>query len=103
MPYLIERADVLGIAEFPMLGRIRNSSVSIKDTTFSSRQHGTRESKEVTMEGRVQFDLLQAIQRDYKLSSYSLNFVSAHFLNEQVGICLCIFLFAVVALSLPFI
>ncbi|XP_012827632.1 PREDICTED: DNA polymerase delta catalytic subunit-like isoform X1 [Erythranthe guttata] len=59
MPYLIERADVLGIAEFPMLGRIRNSSVSIKDTTFSSRQHGTRESKEVTMEGRVQFDLLQ--------------------------------------------
>ncbi|EYU19049.1 hypothetical protein MIMGU_mgv1a019916mg, partial [Erythranthe guttata] len=83
MPYLIERADVLGIAEFPMLGRIRNSSVSIKDTTFSSRQHGTRESKEVTMEGRVQFDLLQAIQRDYKLSSYSLNFVSAHFLNEQ--------------------
>ncbi|KAL7112135.1 hypothetical protein ACP275_05G133300 [Erythranthe tilingii] len=83
MPYLIERADVLGIAEFPMLGRIRNSSVSIKDTTFSSRQHGTRESKEVTMEGRVQFDLLQAIQRDYKLSSYSLNSVSAHFLNEQ--------------------
>ncbi|KAG2716179.1 hypothetical protein I3843_05G168600 [Carya illinoinensis] len=83
LPYLIERAETLGIAEFPILGRIRNSRVRVKDTTFSSRQMGTRESKEVTVEGRVQFDLLQAIQRDYKLSSYSLNSVSAHFLSEQ--------------------
>ncbi|XP_022734015.1 DNA polymerase delta catalytic subunit-like isoform X2 [Durio zibethinus] len=83
LPYLIERAQTLGIAEFPTLGRIRNSRVRVKDTTFSSRQYGTRESKEVTVEGRVQFDLLQAMQRDYKLSSYSLNSVSAHFLSEQ--------------------
>ncbi|TYH35165.1 hypothetical protein ES332_D13G174600v1 [Gossypium tomentosum] len=83
LPYLIERAQTLGIAEFPILGRIRNSRVRVKDTTFSSRQYGTRESKEVTVEGRVQFDLLQAMQRDYKLSSYSLNSVSAHFLSEQ--------------------
>ncbi|XP_058186536.1 DNA polymerase delta catalytic subunit [Rhododendron vialii] len=83
LPYLIQRAEVLGIPEFPMLGRIRNSRVRVKDTTFSSRQYGTRESKEVTLEGRVQFDLLQAMQREHKLSSYSLNSVSAHFLNEQ--------------------
>ncbi|KAF3440626.1 hypothetical protein FNV43_RR18910 [Rhamnella rubrinervis] len=83
MPYLIERAQTLGIAEFPILGRIRNSRVRVKDTTFSSRQYGTRESKEVTIEGRVQFDLLQVMQRNYKLSSYSLNSVSAHFLSEQ--------------------
>ena len=36
---------------------------------------GTRESKEVNMEGRVQFDVMQILQRDYKLSSYSLNSV----------------------------
>ncbi|KAH9668770.1 DNA polymerase delta catalytic subunit [Citrus sinensis] len=83
LPYLIERSQTLGIAEFPILGRIRNSRVRVKDTTFSSRQLGTRESKEVTVEGRVQFDLLQVMQRDYKLSSYSLNSVSAHFLSEQ--------------------
>ncbi|XP_062149325.1 DNA polymerase delta catalytic subunit [Alnus glutinosa] len=83
LPYLIERAETLRIAEFPILGRIRNSRVRVKDTTFSSRQMGTRESKEVTVEGRVQFDLLQVMQRDYKLSSYSLNSVSAHFLSEQ--------------------
>lgn len=28
--------------------------------------------------------IMQAMQRDYKLSSYSLNSVSAHFLGEQV-------------------
>ncbi|WOG82090.1 hypothetical protein DCAR_0101251 [Daucus carota subsp. sativus] len=83
LPYLIQRAEALGIAEFPILGRVRNSRVRVKDATFSSRQYGTRESKEVTIEGRVQFDLFQAMQRDYKLSSYSLNSVSAHFLGEQ--------------------
>ncbi|CAH9112554.1 unnamed protein product [Cuscuta epithymum] len=83
LPYLIRRAEVLGMAEFPILGRIRNSRARVKDATFSSRQLGTRESKEITLEGRVQFDLIQAVQRDYKLSSYSLNSVSAHFLNEQ--------------------
>uniref|UniRef100_A0A0A0KIW2 DNA polymerase n=1 Tax=Cucumis sativus TaxID=3659 RepID=A0A0A0KIW2_CUCSA len=83
LPYLIERAEALKIPEFPLLGRIRNSKVRVKDTTFSSRQLGTRESKEITVEGRVQFDLLQVMQRDYKLSSYSLNSVSSHFLSEQ--------------------
>ncbi|XP_047334461.1 DNA polymerase delta catalytic subunit [Impatiens glandulifera] len=83
LPYLIQRAEVLGMSEFPILGRIRNSRVRVKDTTFSSRQYGTRESKEITVEGRVQLDLFQAVQREYKLSSYSLNSVSAHFLNEQ--------------------
>ncbi|XP_024377945.1 DNA polymerase delta catalytic subunit isoform X3 [Physcomitrium patens] len=83
LPYLIERAEKLDVVEFPILGRIRNSRVRMKDASFSSRQYGIRESKELTIEGRVQFDLLQAMQRDYKLSSYSLNSVSAHFLGEQ--------------------
>ncbi|GAB2287233.1 DNA polymerase delta catalytic subunit [Dionaea muscipula] len=83
LPYLIQRAEALGIVEFPILGRLRSSRVRVKDTTFSSRQYGTRESKEAAIDGRVQFDLLQVMQREYKLSSYSLNSVSAHFLGEQ--------------------
>lgn len=35
----------------------------------------------VAMDGRVHFDMLALVQRDYKLSSYSLNSVSAHFLS----------------------
>jgi DNA polymerase delta subunit 1 len=82
-PYLIDRAAALGVVEFPFWGRVAGSRLRMKDTTFSSKAYGTRDSKEITIEGRVQFDLMQAIQRDHKLSSYSLNAVSAHFLGEQ--------------------
>jgi hypothetical protein len=63
------------------VARIRRCRM--RDATFSSKAYGTRESKEFTMDGRVMFDLMQSIQRDHKLSSYSLNSVSAHFLGEQ--------------------
>ena len=82
-PYLINRAAILGVEDFPYWGRMIGSKLRMKDTTFSSKAYGTRDSKEITIEGRVQFDLLQAVQRDHKLSSYSLNSVSAHFLGEQ--------------------
>ena len=59
------------------------SKLRIRDASFSSKAYGTYEYKEITIDGRIQFDLLQAIQRDHKLSSYSLNAVSAHFLGEQ--------------------
>jgi DNA polymerase delta subunit 1 len=59
LPYLIERAATLGIEEFPLLGRVKNSRVRVRDSTFSSRQQGIRESKETTIEGRFQFDLIQ--------------------------------------------
>ncbi|CAN8270830.1 unnamed protein product [Cochlearia groenlandica] len=83
LPYLIERAATLGIADFPFLGRVKNKKVQVKDTSFSSRQYGKSESKMPTIEGRLQFDLYQAMKRDYKLSSYSLNSVSSHFLSEH--------------------
>ncbi|CAI7902383.1 unnamed protein product [Closterium sp. NIES-53] len=83
LPYLIERAEKLNLKTFPFLGRILNTQLKMRDARFQSRQYGTRETKEVTLDGRVQFDLLVAIQREHKLSSYSLNSVSAHFLNEQ--------------------
>lgn len=35
------------------------------------------------MDGRLPLDMLQVVQRDYKLRTYSLNAVSAQFLGEQ--------------------
>jgi hypothetical protein len=49
----------------------------MKDTTFSSKAYGTHEYKDLTIEGRVQFDVYMALQRDHKLSSYTLNAVRA--------------------------
>lgn len=83
-PYLIERSEKLGIGVgFAKLGRLRNTSSIITKTTFSSQAYGTRESKSINLPGRVVFDVFQAIQREYKLRSYSLNAVSEEFLGEQ--------------------
>jgi DNA polymerase delta subunit 1 len=81
--YLIERASTLGLEDFPYWGRVLRTRAVLKTTTFSSKAYGTRETKRIEVPGRVQFDLLAAIRRDYKLGSYSLNSVSAKFLDEQ--------------------
>jgi DNA polymerase delta subunit 1 len=71
---------------------VETQKIKIKKTKNKKKQRGlyyffpitgTRESKDVNIEGRIKFDVLQILQRDYKLRSYSLNSVSAHFLNEQ--------------------
>ncbi|XP_028669368.1 DNA polymerase delta catalytic subunit [Erpetoichthys calabaricus] len=83
MPYLLNRAHALKAEMFPYLGRIKGIKSMVKDSSFQSKQMGRRENKVVNMEGRVQFDLLQVLLRDYKLRSYTLNAVSFHFLQEQ--------------------
>lgn len=54
----------------------------MKDQTTNIKALGTREGKEINIEGRIQLDMMQVIIRDHKLRSYSLNNVSYHFLNE---------------------
>ncbi|KIJ55415.1 hypothetical protein M422DRAFT_73327 [Sphaerobolus stellatus SS14] len=83
LPYLIDRAKALQIHEFPHLGRIKGMKTQVKDTHFSSKAFGQRDSKETQLDGRLQLDLLQYMQREQKLRSYTLNSVCAHFLGEQ--------------------
>lgn len=82
-PYLLNRASHLKVTNFPFLGRIRHIKSMVKDSTIQSKQMGKRENKVINIEGRVMFDLLQVLFRDYKLRSYTLNAVSFHFLQEQ--------------------
>ena len=99
-PYLVERADALGVKGFPYLGRLNSADIVffckahsliiyidnktiVRSTHFSSKAYGTRDSKETVIDGRLQLDIFQVMQRDYKLRSYSLNAVCAHFLGEQ--------------------
>lgn len=83
LPYLLDRAKSLGLPKFPYFGRMVNIKQEAKDSMFSSRAYGTRENKVINIDGRMQLDLLQFVQREYKLRSYTLNSVSAHFLGEQ--------------------
>ena len=80
-PYLVTRGKVLKLPNFMYWGRILATPLVMRDAQFSSKAYGTHSYKDISIEGRVQFDLLTAIQRDHKLSSYSLNNVASHFLG----------------------
>ena len=82
-PYLLNRASHFKLERFPYIGRILSEKTIISSTTFQSRAYGKRENKVINISGVVQFDLLHALLRDYKLRSYTLNSVSYHFLKEQ--------------------
>lgn len=62
---------------------LQGSKTQMKDTHFSSKAYGQRDSKETELEGRLQLDVLQFMQREHKLRSYTLNSVCAQFLGEQ--------------------
>ncbi|KAI0731291.1 DNA polymerase family B-domain-containing protein [Earliella scabrosa] len=83
LPYLLDRAKALKATKFPYLGRIMNRQTQTKDTHFSSKAFGQRDSKDTSLDGRLQIDILQYMQREYKLRSYTLNSVCAQFLGEQ--------------------
>nr|BCB92270.1 DNA polymerase delta catalytic subunit [Eulimnadia braueriana] len=83
LPYLLNRAKHLKLSGFDFLGRIKDVRSVIRETMIQSKQMGRRENKNINIEGRVQFDLLMVLLRDYKLRSYTLNSVSFHFLGEQ--------------------
>jgi DNA polymerase elongation subunit (family B) len=73
----------LTLTMFFSVQRMHYSESRLTTSTFSSSAFGTRDNKDLSMEGRVQFDLLQLMRREYKLRSYSLNAVSAHFLGRS--------------------
>lgn len=82
-PYLLKRARHLKVSGFEFWSRLKNSKSISKDSNFSSKQMGSRETKSTNTNGRLQLDLLQVVQRDHHLRSYTLNSVCAQFLGEQ--------------------
>ncbi|KAK0446656.1 DNA polymerase family B-domain-containing protein [Armillaria borealis] len=82
-PYLLDRAKALQLKKFPFLGRMKYNETKTVNTHFSSKAYGQRDSKDTPLDGRLQLDVLQFMQREHKLRSYTLNSVCAQFLGEQ--------------------
>lgn len=82
-PYLLNRAKTLKVNGFTRFCRSINIDAKMKATTFSSSAYGKSENMEITIDGRVVFDMIQYMRRNHKLSSYSLNSVSSIFLGQQ--------------------
>lgn len=92
IPYILDRADALSkmdkqirnkLKDFKRWGRIRGVNAKMRETTFQSAAYGKRNNVETTIDGRVIFDMLPYMQRNHKLSSYTLNSVCAEFLGQQ--------------------
>jgi DNA polymerase delta subunit 1 len=82
-PYLLDRAKHLKVPGFDLWTRLKTVRSASKDINISSKQMGNRDTKATNTNGRLQLDLLQLVQRDHHLRSYTLNSVCAQFLGEQ--------------------
>jgi len=83
IPYIVRRAERLGISEETYLGRRMRQPTTAKRSKFSSKGQGTFDTHQVHVPGRVVFDLLVILKRDgAKLRSYKLNAVAQHYLGD---------------------
>ena len=57
--------------------------VSSQTNVVSSKAHGAMHNTRTQIAGRVQLDVLRVLQREHKLSSYTLNAVAEHFLKDR--------------------
>jgi DNA polymerase delta subunit 1 len=82
--FMYNRAEVLGcLDEFSQLGRIKGEKCPLKELVLQSSALGFNQMYHVPMTGRVVIDLYKIVQRDYKLTSYKLDFVATKFIGQQ--------------------
>lgn len=84
--YLKKRAELHGIeAEFcKNLSRINTMKTQYVEKELASSALGDNFLKFYNPPGRTQIDLFKVVQRDYKLSSYSLDNVTSEFIKEKI-------------------
>lgn len=82
-PYLLDRAKHLKIGKFPFLGRIENELTLMKESTFESRAYGKRVNKVISIEGRVQFDLLPVSMAWIVYVFYCVQYVHTLIFSQQ--------------------
>ena len=88
MPYLAERAAVLGVDKQFMAAwgaSLADPRIKIRDRSFATTAIGKHEYKEVTAAGRLFYDLFQYWKRNPMLKerSYSLNSLSKRYLKME--------------------
>ncbi|KAI5137394.1 DNA polymerase delta subunit 1 [Nematocida ausubeli] len=110
MPYLLDRANTLGLPDFKYFSRTKepvhmnklpqtNNTGSNNGGNNNGKEGGNNNGKEgddkngssggftapatLVVPGRIVFDMLDIVKKEFNLHSYSLNSVSSVFLGEQ--------------------
>lgn len=82
--YLFTRSKLLNCDdEFLQLGKLKNIKSELIMSSFSSSAYGSSNFKRLTFPGRINFDLLIYIKREYKENSYKLDNISEKYLDEK--------------------
>ena len=82
--YLNERAKINNCEEdFLDLSKLKYSPSSIKVKSFASSAYGNSEYNRLSIPGRVNFDILIYIQREYKENSYKLDDIAEKFIGQN--------------------
>ena len=83
--YIYERCKLLNVlAKVSRLSRIKNEQSNFVIKELASSALGENILKFFDMPGRVHFDLMKVVQKDYKLDSYKLDSVSSTFFREVI-------------------
>jgi len=84
--YMYKRSLRLGCSRrFSKLCRLVDENTQFVEKQLSSSALGDNFLRYFNMRGRVQIDLMKVVQRDYKLTSYKLDNVAAHFIREKIS------------------
>ena len=84
--FIYQRAIELDVTdEMGTLGRMKNKELYLEEKNLSSSALGENILTYLSMEGRVQMDLLKVIQKDHKLASYKLDTVAENFISGSIS------------------
>lgn len=82
--YLYKRALICNCEDvFLFLGKVKNKMSVLVENNFSSSAYGSSNFKRLSMPGRINFDILVYIKREYKENSYKLDYVSEKYLGQN--------------------
>ena len=84
IPYMIKRAvsPCMCYRDFAKMGFLIGVEAEKKSIKWSSSAYGTQEFDLLDLEGRIFIDLLPLVQRDYKMSTYTLKSISSYFIGD---------------------
>lgn len=82
--YLYKRSKLLKCDdEFLLLGKLKNTYSVLNENQFSSSAYGSSNFKRLTLPGRINFDILIYIKREYKENSYKLDYISEKYIGQN--------------------
>jgi DNA polymerase delta subunit 1 len=83
--YLCERAKLLDIEEefYSLISRVKDTPAYIKEDGFSSSAYGDNKYMRLFIHGRINFDILIYIKREYKEESYKLDYIAEKYIGEN--------------------